>query len=123
MTPFCLRQCGRKPTVLDRLNPMDLHPLTLTHRGPPHARSAALVARRAAIYQIQSASFRTRRKEVVTWFGGVGLASYEAYSTTTTCTHADPRASTPTRLAAASERSMMRRLPPPRGPRSLMRTT
>jgi hypothetical protein len=41
----------------------------------------------------------------------------------TTCTHSVPRAWSPMRFAAASERSMMRRLPLPYGPRSLMVTT
>jgi hypothetical protein len=66
---FCLRQCGRKSTVSDRRNPADLHRLTLTHSEPLFARCAALVARRAEIYGIQSASFRTSGKEIVTWFG------------------------------------------------------
>jgi CubicO group peptidase (beta-lactamase class C family) len=66
---FCLRQCGVKSTVSDRRNPADLHTLTLSNREPPPACGAALVARRAAIYGIQSASFRTSGKEIVTWFG------------------------------------------------------
>jgi hypothetical protein len=63
-----LRQCGRKSTVLDRCNLADLHTLTLTHRGPPPRRRAALVARRAEIYQTKSDSFRTSGKETVTRF-------------------------------------------------------
>ena len=66
---LCFRQCGRKSTVSDRRNPMDVHPSALTHRGPPLARGAALVARRAEIYRIPSASFRTSGKAIVTWCG------------------------------------------------------
>jgi hypothetical protein len=36
-------------------------------------RGAALVARRAEIYQIKSASFRTSGKEIVTWFDSGSL--------------------------------------------------
>jgi hypothetical protein len=57
-----------KSTVSDRRNPADLDTLTLSNRGPPPARGAAFVARRAEIYGIQSASFRTSGKEIVTWF-------------------------------------------------------
>ena len=67
---FCLRPCGVKSTVSERPNPADWHTLTLTHRGPSPVRSGALVARRAEIDRIQSASFRTSGKEIVTWFAG-----------------------------------------------------
>jgi len=53
---------------LDR-NLADLHTLALTYRGPLPGRYTALVARRAEIYRIQSASFRTSGKEIVTRFG------------------------------------------------------
>ena len=52
----------------------DVHTLALTHRGPLPGRCAALVARRAEIYQIQSASFRTSEKEIVTRFGTVAVS-------------------------------------------------
>jgi hypothetical protein len=65
--------------VSDRRNPADLHTLTLSHRGPPPTRGAALVARRAEIYGIKSASFRTSGKEIVTWFVAA-LLCYSAVS-------------------------------------------
>lgn len=52
----------------DRHNPADLQALTRTHWGPLFACCAALVARRAEIYRIQSAPFRTSGKETGTWF-------------------------------------------------------
>jgi hypothetical protein len=56
------RRCGRKSTVSGRHNPADLQALTLTHREPLFTRCAALVARRAEIYRIRSAPFRTSGK-------------------------------------------------------------
>jgi hypothetical protein len=44
---------------------------------------------------------------------GVRDGTYDAFSTTTTSTRSVPCSSSPTRLAAASERSMMRRFPAP----------
>ena len=57
----------------DGRNPTDVHTLTLSHRGPPPACGAALVARQAEIYRIQSASFRTSGKEIVTRFGDLHI--------------------------------------------------
>ncbi len=56
-------------TVPDRPNPADVHRLILlilTHEEPLFVRCAVLVACRAEIYRIQSASFRTSGKETVT---------------------------------------------------------
>jgi hypothetical protein len=63
------------------------------------------------------------RKDHVRFGGGQGekepsylarcLPYYNAFSTTTTSTRSVPCSSNPTRLAAASERSMMRRFPAP----------
>jgi hypothetical protein len=44
---------------------------------------------------------------------GVRDGTYDAFLTTTTSTHSVPCSSNPTRLAAASERSMMRHFPAP----------
>jgi hypothetical protein len=52
-----------------------------------------------------------------------GEETADACSTTRTRTRSTPRDAKPMRLAAASARSMMRRWPPPWGPRSLMVTT
>ena len=64
-------QWGMKATVLNRRNPTDLHPSTLTHRGPPAPCDEALVARRAGVYQTRSSELPTSGKEILTWFAFV----------------------------------------------------